>query len=110
MSKRSFATVIYQNWCRHFDASQIGIVFFDDIVNSPGVARQSVLEFFDLQDSGSPAVKVASDFNRKAENPKRPMSDEMRAFLVDAFRQEMLQCAKMFGGPAEQWPGRYGIV
>ena len=106
---KSFPTVIYQNWRRHFDASQIRVVFFDDIVKSPDIARQSVLEFFGLQDSGPSAVKVASDFNRKAQNPKRPMTDEVRAFLIDAFREEMLQCAEMFGGPAEQWPRRYGI-
>ena len=110
VSRKSFPTVIYRNWRRHFDASQIRIVFFDDIVQVPEVARQSVLEFFDLQDTGTPAAEVPSDFNRKAQNPKRPMSDEVRAFLIEAFRQELLQCAETFGGPAEQWPGRYGVV
>ena len=108
--ERSFATVIYENWRRHFDASQIKLVFFDDIVKSPGIARQSVLEFFDLRDTGSSAAKVASDFNRKAENLKRPMSDDVRGFLIDTFRQELLRCADMFGGPAKQWPRRYCVA
>ncbi len=41
---------------------------------------------------------------------KREMSDEVRAVLIDAFRDEMFRCAEVFGGPAEHWPRRYGIA
>ena len=38
------------------------------------------------------------------------MSDEVRSFLIDRFREELLQCAEMFGGPAEQWLRRYSVA
>ena len=52
----------------------------------------------------------AVDFNRKATELKREMSDEVRALLIDCFRDEMLRCAEVFGGAAEHWPRRYGIA
>ena len=108
--KVSFATSIYEKWNRHFDASQISIVFFEDICEFP----ESVIERF-REDLGLPGAlvgkaRVPADFNRKAGRLKREMTDEVRALLVDTFHDEMLRCAEIFGGPAEHWPRRYGIA
>jgi len=105
-----FASLVYENWNQHFDASQISIVFFEDICAAP----EGVIEKFreDLGLSGAFAGEgwAAADFNRKAARLKREMNDEAKAVLVDAFRDEMFRCAELFGGPAEHWPRRYGIA
>ena len=107
--KRSFPTKIYNNWCHHFDASQIKYLFIDDIVHAPDGVRKDILEFFDLRKTTLSPDRVELDFNRKSNVPKREMNDEVRAFLVETFRDELLRCAETFGGAAEHWPKRYGI-
>lgn len=105
----SFGSCIYENWNRQFDASQISVIFFEDVCASP----ESVIDRFrkDLGLPGAPAAKIGmpADFNRKAGRLKREMSDEARALLVDTFRDEILRCAELFGGAADHWPRRYGI-
>ena len=106
----SFATVIYENWSRHFDPSQISVVFFEDIVESPAAVLKRFREDLGLPGSVLGSDRARVDFNRKANRLKGEMGDEVRAVLVDTFRDEMLRCAEMFGGPAEHWPRRYGIA
>ena len=107
---RSFATLIHENWSRYFDASQMSIVFFEDIVKSPEQVMKNLREDFGLSGTLRGNGRASLDFNRKANELKREMSDEVRAVLVDAFRDEMLRCAEVFGGPAEHWPRRFGIA
>lgn len=105
-----FASRIYGNWSQHFDASQISVVFFEDVCAAP----EGVLEKFreDLGLSAAAAIehRPVADFNRKASRLKRELNDEAKAVLVDTFRDEMFRCAELFGGPAEHWPRRYGIA
>lgn len=107
--RRSFPTEIYNNWDQYFDALQIKCLFFDDIVKTPSSVRKDILEFFDLPDTTPSPDRIGLDFNRKSNDPKLEMNDEVRAYLVEAFRDELLQCAETFGGAAEHWPKRYGI-
>ena len=108
--RRSFPTAIYENWTRHFDPSQINVVFFEEIVNAPDVVIKRFREDFGLTGDVARGDRVTLEFNRKSGELKRELSDEVRAVLVDAFRDEMLRCAEVFGGAAEQWPQRYGIA
>ena len=107
--RRSYPTVIYGKWSRRFDPSQISVVFFEDIVESPETVIKRFREDLGLAGNVAGNVRAPADFNRKATQLKREMTDEVRAVLVDTFRDEMLHCAEKFGGPAENWPQRYGI-
>ena len=106
---RSFPSEIYSNWRQHFDAARIKYLFFDDVVGAPGGVRRELLQFFDLPDTAPTSDRMALSFNRKSNAPKREMNDEVREFLVETFRDEILRCAETFGGAAEEWPERYGI-
>ena len=105
----SFPAKIYNNWCQHFGASQVKCLFFDDILKAPSNVRKDILEFFDLPNTTPSADRMGLDFNRKSNLPKPEMNDEVKAFLVEVFRDELFQCAETFGGAAEDWPKRYGI-
>ena len=107
--RRSFPTKIYDNWCHHFDVSQVKCLFFDDIVKTPSGVRKDILEFFDLPNTTPSSDRMGLDFNRKSNVPKREMNDDVKAFLVEVFRDELLRCAETFGGAAGHWPKRYGI-
>jgi hypothetical protein len=78
-------------------------------VKAPSNVRKDILEFFDLPNTTPSADRIGLDFNRKSTSPKQEMNDEAKAFLVEFFRDELLQCAETFGGAAEDWPKRYGI-
>ncbi len=106
----SFPSVIYKRWSRHFDPSQISVVFFDDIVKCPEAVIRRFREDLGLTGTVAREDRAVVDFNRKANLLKADMSDEMRAVLVNTFRDEMLRCAELFGGAAEHWPRRYGIA
>ena len=108
--RRSFPTVIYKNGSRHFDPSQISVVFFEDIVKSPEAVIKRFREDLGLTGTVAGNDRAAVDFNRKATQLKREMTDEVRVILVDTFRNEILDCAEKFGGPSENWPRRYGIA
>lgn len=105
-----FASRIYGNWRRHFDASQISMVFFEDICADPKRVLQKFREDLGLPGAAAVEQRAGASFNRKAGRLKREMSDDAKAVLVDAFRDEMVRCGALFGGPAEDWPRRYGIT
>lgn len=107
--ERSFPTRVYANWRRHFDATRIHCVFFDDIVSGPGAVRKDVLAFFDLPAPAPKTDRIALGFNRKASAAKQPMDEGARELLVATFRDELLRSAEVFGGAAEGWPERYGV-
>jgi hypothetical protein len=37
------------------------------------------------------------------------MTPDIRARLIAVYRDELRSCAEEFGGPAREWPARYGL-
>ena len=104
---RAFATRIYTRWRKVFGARRIHVEFFDHIVSEPDKVRQRVLRFLGQPASGEER-SVPVDFNRKKHNLKREMTVEVREWLAEYFESELRDCAELFGGPARDWPARYG--
>jgi len=48
--------------------------------------------------------------NSKARLEKLRMTDEVRQGMANFFRQELEDCSRELGGPATDWPRRYGFV
>jgi hypothetical protein len=106
--RRSFPTVIMERWGKHFPEARFETFFFDDIVNAPARLRADIVRFVALDADENAAV--APDFNRKASQPKLELPPDVKERIAEHFRAELLKCAKVFGGPAVEWPRRYGFA
>lgn len=106
--QRSFPTEVWRRWRAHVPEERFLLVFLDEVSEHPASARGAVLKFLGADVSSAPDQREA-DFNRKSGKPKTPMSEEIRARMVELFGEEVLACAKLFGGPATGWPARYGL-
>jgi hypothetical protein len=40
---------------------------------------------------------------------KLPLTDEVRSHIAQFFKKELKNCAALLGGPARNWPARYGF-
>ena len=49
------------------------------------------------------------DFNRWARMEKLLLTDKVRSHLAQFFKRELKSCAARLGGPARDWPARYGF-
>jgi hypothetical protein len=82
--------------------------FFDDVEAHPEAVRGDIITFLGgnpLKKSG----KLGADYNRKANLPKLPMPEPIKAFLLSELADEINRCANMFGSRAQQWPARYSL-
>jgi hypothetical protein len=102
-------TAIWTRWNQFIPASRIARFFFDDLVHRPNQFRESILAFLG-GDPNKESGPLQPDFNRKASHPKIAMSPGMREHMIDFFREELLACARIFGGPANDWLMRYGVT
>ena len=80
--------------------------FFEDLVERPEELRDEILQFLGA-DPGKKGRQVPADYNRKA-GPRLDVPPVAKGVLVECFRQELKDCAEMFGGRASAWPAAYG--
>lgn len=104
MAQVSFPSRAHANWsaaleCRAF--------FLDDVAGRPEAVRDAILTY--LGASSEKQGSLPADHNSKAGRPRAAQTPEVRAALVDAFADEIERCAKLFGGAAAEWPGKYGL-
>jgi hypothetical protein len=104
----SFPTRILAHWTQFAPAIRFQTFFFDDIETQPATVRRDILLFLDA-DPGKKSGKLPPDFNRKAGAEKLPLTDPIRAVLLDFLADEIRACAEVLGGPARFWPARYGL-
>jgi sulfotransferase family protein len=105
---RSHPSKIVARWRRSVRPELFRIYFFDDLTTSPGRLRTSIIQFLG-GDPDKPSGELAANHNSKAGVEKLPLTDEMRSHVARFFEDELTACATELGGPAREWPARYGF-
>jgi hypothetical protein len=105
---RSYPSAVVARWKRYVHPDRFRIYFFDDLQKNPTELRRSILEFLgaDPDKSGN---GVSADYNSWARMQKLPLTDKVRSHLAQFFKKELKTCAAQLGGPARNWPARYGF-
>ena len=105
---RSYPSTIVAGWKRYVHPDQFRIYFFDDLQRNPTELRRSVVDFLgaDPDKSGS---RLPANHNGWARMEKLPLTEKVRSHLARFFKKELKACAARLGGPARDWPARYGF-
>jgi sulfotransferase family protein len=108
MLLRSYPSAVAARWKRHVHPDRFRIYFFDDLQKNPAELRRSILHFLgaDPDKSGS---RVTTDYNSWARMEKLLLTNKVRSHLAQFFKKELKACAARLGGPARDWPARYGF-
>jgi hypothetical protein len=105
---RSHPSKIVARWRRYVRPELFRVYFFDDLERNPIELRRSILGFLGA-DPEKASGELAADYNSKAKLEKLPLTDKMRSHVARFFEQELKACAAELGGPAMEWPARYGF-
>ena len=105
---RSYPSTVVARWKRHVQPDRFRIYFFDDLQGNPTELRRSILRFLDA-DPAKRGSRAMADYNGWAGVEKLPLTDEVRSHLARFFKKELKTCAARLGGPARDWPARYGF-
>jgi len=108
MLMRSYPSAIAARWKRYLHPDRFRVYFFDDLQKNPTELRRSILDFLGA-DPGKPCDPVKADYNAWAGTEKLPLADQVRSHLAHFFKTELKACAVRLGGPAREWPARYGF-
>ena len=115
---RSYPSAVVARWKRHVHPDRFRIYFFDDLLGNPTELRRSILRFLDADpdkfatanpSGGGPGGRATADYNSWGRMEKLPLTDEVRSHLARFFKKELKTCAARLGGPARDWPARYGF-
>jgi hypothetical protein len=60
-------------------------------------------------DPDKPSSRSTADYNSWTRMEKLPLADQVRSHLARFFKKELKTCAARLGGPARDWPARYGF-
>jgi hypothetical protein len=107
MVLRSYPSVVVARWKRYVRPDQFRVYFFDDLQSNPDKLRRSILCFLGA-DPDKPG-QLTADYNGWTRMEKLPLTDEVRSHLSRFFKKELKACAAQLGGPARDWPARYGF-
>ena len=108
MLLRSYPSVVVARWKRYVHPEQFRIYFFDDLQSNPTELRRSILCFLGA-DPDKPGSRMTADYNTWTRMEKLPLTNKVRSHLARFFRNELKTCAARLGGPARNWPARYGF-
>jgi len=108
MLLRSYPSAIVARWERYVHPDRFGIYFFDDLKRNPTELRCSILRFLGA-DPSKPSRGVPRDYNSWEGMEKLPLTGKVRSHLAQFFKKELKTCAARLGGPARDWPARYGF-
>jgi hypothetical protein len=108
VSSRSYPSKIAARWRRHVHPDLFRLYFFDDLERSPTELRRSILRFLGA-DPNKPSGRVRADHNNSVGKQKLQLTDKVLSHVAQFFKDELLACAKELGGPAKEWPARYGL-
>ena len=108
MLLRSYPSAIVARWKCNVHPDRFRIYFFDDLKRNPTELRCSILRFLGA-DPDKPSRRVTTDYNSWAGMEKLPLTDKVRLHLAQFFKKELKTCAARLGGPARDWPARYGF-
>jgi len=105
---RSHPSKIVARWRRYVRPDLFRIYFFDDLKRNPAELRRSILMFLGA-DPHKPSGRLKADDNEDAKRKKLRLTERVRSRVAEFFEEELKACAVELGGPAKQWPGRYGF-
>jgi len=105
---RSHPSKIVARWKRYVRPDLFRVYFFDDLEENPAELRRSILLFLGA-DPNKPSGRLKVDDNQDAKRDKLRFTDKVRSRVAQFFEQELKACAAELGGPAKQWPARYGF-
>jgi hypothetical protein len=105
---RSYPSKIVTRWRRYVRPDLFRLYFFDDLERSPTELRRSILHFLGA-DPNKPSGQLNADHKRNAGKEKLRLTDKVRSRLAEFFKDELQACATKLGGPAKEWPARYGL-
>ena len=108
MLLRSYPSAVVARWKRYVDPEQFRVYFFDDLQGDPGELRRSILRFLG-GDPDKPSSRLSADYNSWTRMEKLPLTNKVRSHLAQFFKKELKTCAARLGGPAKDWPARYGF-
>jgi len=108
MLLRSYPSAVVARWKRYVDSEQFRVYFFDDLQNKPAELRRSILGFLGA-DPDKPGSRLSADYNSWTRMEKLPLTNKVRSHLARHFKKELKTCAARLGGPARNWPARYGF-
>jgi Sulfotransferase family len=105
---RSHPTKTVARWKRYVHPDRFRIYFFDDLERNPTELRHRILHFLGA-DPEKQSKRVPPDYNADAGLKKLCLTDKVRARMARLFKHELKACAAELGGPAKEWPARYGF-
>jgi hypothetical protein len=108
VSSRSYPSRIVARWRRYVHSDLFRLYFFDDLERSPTELRRSILDFLGA-DPNKPSGRLRADHNNSAGIEKLQLTDKVRSHVAQFFKDELRACATELGGPAREWPARYGF-
>jgi hypothetical protein len=108
MLLRSYPSAVVARWKRYVRPSQFRVYFFDDLQSNPTELRRSILHFLGANPD-KPSIQLTADYNSWTRMEKLPLTDKVRSHLAKFFKKELKTCAARLGGPARDWPARYGF-
>lgn len=106
--ERSYPSRIVTRWRRHVRADSFQIFFYDNLKTDPRGLRRDIIRFLD-GDPEKASGQFAPEHNSKANRERLRLTDKARAHVARFFEDELKTCATEFGGPAAEWPKRYGL-
>jgi hypothetical protein len=108
VAARSFPSEIVRRWKQQVSAGEFYLYFFDNLRTQPANLRETILRALGA-DPSKGRGDLPAGYNAKARLEKLPFTDDVRREMAYFFRQELEACAAELGGPAAQWPSRYGF-
>ena len=108
MLLRSYPSAVAARWKRYVHPEQFRVYFFDDLQSNPAELRRSILCFLGA-DPDKPGSRLTADYNSWTRMEKLPLTNKVRSHLAKFFKKELKTCAARLGGPARDWPARYGF-
>ena len=108
VSSRSYPSKIVARWRRHVHPDLFRLYFFDDLQRNPAELRRCILHFLGA-DPNKPSGRLRANHKSNAGKEKLQLTDKVRSQVAHFFKDELLACARELGGPAKEWPARYGF-
>jgi hypothetical protein len=108
MRLRSYPSAVVTRWKRYVHPARFRVYFFDDLQINPVQLRRSILDFLGA-DPDKPIDQSRANYNSWAGMEKLPLTSQVRSHLAHFFKKELKACAARLGGPAKDWPARYGF-
>ena len=104
----SYPSRVVARWKRYVHPDLFRTYFFDDLERDPAELRRSILDFLGA-DPNKQGGRLKADYNSDRGKKKLRLSEKVRSHVAQFFKEELKLCAAELGGPARNWPGRYGF-